>query len=207
MIRLGTTDAEIAWSAFCLTTHLPTRTSPRRIWDIGANIGLTAAHLACLFPDARVVALEPDPDNARLARVNTAPYDKCEIVEAAAWTETASLPFRSEAGREAGGRIHEAGHLTVEAVTLNELVLRTFQPDYVKMDIEGAERMLLNDQTEWAVAVQEIRVECHGSYTIAECARDLERLGFRTEPRPERWARPTVIGYRTDAALPSAGVT
>jgi FkbM family methyltransferase len=142
-----------------------------------------------------VVALEPDPGNAALARANTGAYGNCEIIEAAAWVETGTVSFLTEAGREAGSRAHPHGQLTVSALSLDDLASRTFPPDFVKMDVEGAERSLLTHATEWVASVKEIRVECHGDY-LAQCVGDLGRLGFETEVVKERWARDSVIGWR-----------
>src|SRR4051812_43602952 len=38
--------------------------TPLRVADVGANIGLFSAWLLSRRPDARIVAFEPDPDNA-----------------------------------------------------------------------------------------------------------------------------------------------
>lgn len=54
--------------------------------------------------------------------------------------------------------------------------------DYIKMDIEGAERDVLRLNTEWATRVRCIKVELHGGYTKAQCIGDLSALGF------EAWA-------------------
>jgi Methyltransferase FkbM domain len=60
--------------------------------------------------------------------------------------------------------------------------------DFVKMDVEGAERELLQDGSGWASRVRAIKVELHGSYTSAACEEDLERLGFQTRVDPRHWA-------------------
>jgi FkbM family methyltransferase len=88
--------------------------------------------------DAQVVALEPDPRNAALARLNTAAWPNCEVIEAAAWVESGELSFLAEPGREAGSRVHPEGRLTVSAISLNELAERTFAPDFVKTERGGS---------------------------------------------------------------------
>jgi FkbM family methyltransferase len=193
--RVGTSDPDVVWSSLALPTHLPTKIEPSAIWDLGANIGLTAADLGRRYPEARVVALEPDPGNAALARQNTSAYANCEVIESAAWTESGTLSFLAEPGREAGSRVHPEGTSAVAATSLNDLVARTFPPDFVKMDVEGAERSLLTQATEWVASVMEIRVECHGDY-LSQCVEDLGRLGFESKVVAERWARDSVIGWR-----------
>src|SRR5262249_40879020 len=41
--------------------------------DLGANIGLTSLHVASLFPDCSILAIEPHPDTYRILRMNLNP--------------------------------------------------------------------------------------------------------------------------------------
>jgi hypothetical protein len=62
------------------------------------------------------------------------------------------------------------------------------------MDIEGAERDVLTQNTEWAAQVGCIKVEVHGDYAPEECMSDLERLGF--EALRDRRHAAAVVGTR-----------
>lgn len=201
-IRPGTTDGSVVWSILSGSTHLPLATSPALVWDLGANIGVAAADIQTRYPAARVVAVEPEPTNARLARLNA---PGCEVIEAAAWTATQRLRFDAVPRRESGGKVSEHGGLEVDGISLDDLAARTGFPDFVKMDVEGAERLLLQGPCHWSSRVREIRVECHGSYTPTDCKGDLEQLGFAAHIRPERLARTTVVGVRTNG--PEGGPT
>jgi hypothetical protein len=64
----------------------------------------------------------------------------------------------------------------------------------MKMDIEGAEREVLRRNTEWATKVLCLKVEVHPPYSLAECCRDLEVIGFRVKPYGRH--RASVIGFR-----------
>ena len=65
-LRPSTSDADTVWGTFARRYHLPPPelTGVRRIWDPGANIGLTMADLARRYPDACVLGVELDADNA-----------------------------------------------------------------------------------------------------------------------------------------------
>jgi FkbM family methyltransferase len=80
--------------------HLPPAelTSPiERIAVFGANIGLLAADLASLYPAARLLAVEPDRDNAVLARHNLAHLgERCTLREVAVWSRDQTLTLRWE---------------------------------------------------------------------------------------------------------------
>ena len=75
----------------------------------------------------------------------------------------------------------------VRALPLGELIhgFSPHQPvDYLYMDVEGAHEGLLKGGAgaAWATRVRAIKVAGHGDtdYNEDDCARDLERLGFRT---------------------------
>eukprot|EP01037_Dinobryon_pediforme_P016826 gene16826-17007_t len=53
------------------------------IVDAGANIGASSMYLAKFFPEALVFAVEPDPQNIKICRLNCAPYQNIRVKEAA----------------------------------------------------------------------------------------------------------------------------
>ncbi len=70
----------------------------------GANIGLLAADLATRYPQARVLGVETDHDNAVLARRNLAHLaDRCTLEQAAVWhrDETLTLAWAPDAWGQA----------------------------------------------------------------------------------------------------------
>jgi FkbM family methyltransferase len=183
-VRAGTTDVRVLWNTFVAAEHLPpTGIRPYLIFDLGAHIGLTMAHMATLYPETRVVGVELNHENAKLCIRNVAVFGKrCEVVEAAVWWHDGEVRYETEPGSEYGFYVAPQGSYRARAVTLQDLVAANTPPgsavDYVKMDIEGAERELLTRNTDWASRVRSIKVEVHPPYAMEECIRDLERLGF-----------------------------
>lgn len=193
-IRTHGTDARVVFDTFLHQFHVPPAGvvpahGPSLLLDLGSNIGCTVAHLACLYPDATVVGVELDRENAALCRQNIEPWSgRCRLVEGAAWVEDGTLGYDRVEGNEAGfsvaampeGRV--TGARTARAYSILTLLAhagagaRTV--DYVKMDVEGAERNILRTNTGWASRVKCIKVELHGDYTTADCIADLARLGF-----------------------------
>ena len=208
LVRPGTSDADTLWDALVRRYHLPPpeAVSPRgdpgpvSVLDLGANIGLTVAHLAETFPGARVVGVELDAANAALARRNVAPWSaRCSLVEGAVWPEDGELEYHGWSANTSSFRVTDDEDSTAvvrhaRAVSLSSLVEELGGVDYVKMDIEGAEARVLTERTGWAPAVRTIKVEVHPPYTVEGCARDLEALGFSTRrDRQHSWA---VVGVR-----------
>jgi FkbM family methyltransferase len=125
---------------------------------------------------------------------------------AAAWTSDTEVFYAPLPGHTAGHRIggagpaSPAGTVRVQALSLDTLLDRHAQggrADYLKMDVEGAERGLLRENVGWARRVACINVEVHHPYCVDECERDLRALGFKTRTDPRH--RGCVIGVRPEA--------
>jgi FkbM family methyltransferase len=197
LLRRGTSDASVAFQTFVQGLHVPPLEleSPHVVWDLGSNIGLTVAHYACLYPGARVVGVEPDPENATLARRNIHWWhERCALVECAVWSEDGDIAFELVPGREFGARIVDAAARHVRACSLTTLLADEVTVDLLKVDIEGAERVVLKHNTEWAEKVRNIIVEVHAPYTPEKCMGDLKGLGFTTSINPNFWV--SVVGTK-----------
>jgi FkbM family methyltransferase len=155
------------------------------ILDLGANAGYTVAHLAWLYPHARIIGLEMDETNAQLARINVAAFlPRCHIIHAAAWTEDGWITYGGE--REEAYKICEIQESPpaeigrAPARGLNS-ILAEFgldRIDFVKMDIEGAEMALLTEATEWLDRVMCLKVEIHPPATVERTIHALAAKGF-----------------------------
>ena len=184
--RPGTTDLSVLYDTFCGRYHLPPADLKiRTLLDLGSNIGLTIAHYAILYPEARILGIEIDQDNADVCRSNIVPYaGRCEVLVGAAWKEDAEISYGGDT--EWGFRITpESGGSScrARAFSVSSLIdqLGTSCVDFVKMDIEGAEREVLADAGKWSGRVRCLKVEVHPPYTVAACVRDLECAGMRCE--------------------------
>jgi FkbM family methyltransferase len=199
IVRAGTSDIAIFWDTFARRYHLPPTElgTPQVILDLGANIGLTMAYFACRYPRARVLGVELDADNVALARRNVAPWaSRSEVIHAAVWPTDGMVHYRGAPGGTSGYQVTGTAEGTAVPAVSVATLLREYggQVDYMKVDIEGAERVLLQDGTDWADKVRCVKVELHGDYTIDECEADLQRLGYETRPHSHRWSY--VIGLR-----------
>jgi FkbM family methyltransferase len=119
------------------------------ILDLGANVGLSALWFRALNPEARIVAVEPDPRTfAKLTR-NVGADPRIEAVNAgiAQRSATVTLTSSSDSWGSRIGSSEGSGDdgIQVKGIGLDELVqTMALEPlDLVKMDIEGMEWQVL----------------------------------------------------------------
>lgn len=176
-LREGNSDQEVWDATFVHQYHVPpVDISPKTVLDLGANIGLTAAHYKALWPEAHVVAVEMDEECADLILLNA---PECEVHICAVSGE-GDTGFYDSSLWSSNFAFGETGDKQVGSLTLTEIL--DGQPvDFVKMDVEGAEWDVL-EHGDWARHVKTLLVELHGerSDTVLRSLAlfALERLGF-----------------------------
>jgi FkbM family methyltransferase len=129
------------------------------IFDCGANIGYTALHYKRQYPGAQITAFEPDPQFVPLLRRNLERNRACDVtvIEAAVWTEDGRAPWVME-GKD-GSRLVTEGDTDVATVDLTSYLDRDV--DLLKLDIEGAEFVVVPHLARHLGRVKNILVECH----------------------------------------------
>ena len=119
------------------------------VLDCGGHIG-TFARFALDERGARqVVSFEPDKSNAACYRVNLEREirdGRATLVEAGLWDQPGSLSFTPDNnGNSGSGVVSQVGELEIRTVTIDSVAeeLGLDRVDFIKMDIEGAERRAL----------------------------------------------------------------
>ena len=178
--------------------HLPPAalTGPvRHIAVFGANIGLLTADLAGRYPQARLLGVEPDHDNALLARRNLAHLGgRCALEEAAVWyrDETLTLTWEPDAWGQivtgpvrGNGSAATAQHIdAVDAANLLAAFSGLAPVDYLLVNIESAWYEMLR-HGQWTENVRCIRIEITDRYD--EAVPLLETLGYQAQLHRLNW--------------------
>ena len=180
---------------------------PRTIVDAGAHIGMASILFALKYPNARIVAIEPEPSNfARLVR-NVAPYKTITPIQAALWREDGEVTLGASTAHPKGAfQIVDKGRQRVRAITMDTVMREggIDSIDLLKMDIEGAEVEVF-ESCAWIKKVQVIAVELHDrvrpgcSSLVKSAARELHcdeqgEITFSSRPPAEQ-------GYLVSADL------
>ena len=166
--RLGTADAFVVRQVFTVQQYAPLTqiSNVKFIIDCGGNIGCSALYFMKHFPDAELVAIEPQRDNADLFRQNLLTFSsRVHLIEAAIWSRETELYFRNSNAATSSYEVAEIGESEViKTVTLAN-ILRTWKfsrIDILKIDIEGAEADLFSKNvSSWLPHTRNIGIELH----------------------------------------------
>jgi len=182
-VRPGTSDVRGVLYTVARETYaeyLP-KGEVKYILDAGANLGDTAAWFLTRFPEAQVVAVEPDPENFAILRRNAAPYgNRLHPVLAAVWPESAQLSLQGDGVKDA---VEVVASTTGDCagLTIPQLMEQFGIPrlDILKIDIESAELALFSiDSDPWLSRTQFIVIEIHGPECQKAVVDATSRHGF-----------------------------
>lgn len=164
------------------------------VYDVGANIGFFTMLCSRLVgPEGRVYAFEPIPENLATLRHNVVlnGLSNVTIVEQALSSSTGTAEmfvspwsaFHSlnvEGASKQANHGPEAGQIEVQTVTLDEFVERegVRAPDLLKVDVEGAELIVLEGGGETLRTVQPLLLcELHDTHAAYEQL--VREIGYR----------------------------
>jgi FkbM family methyltransferase len=181
--------------------------APRRILDLGANIGMAAAALASQFPEAEFLLVEPDPRNLeRLEKTVRWNGLTAQIVRSAVAPSAGRLRLRIGQDPTCSALETSAMHVLLDTVevdvcTVDELLSGAGWDavDLVKIDIEGTEGELLTRNNAWLARTQALVLEIHPACSVETIASVLDGFGLRLR-RHRRGREPVYVATRTGCA-------
>lgn len=155
-------------------------------YDVGANVGFHTLLAAKLVGSGKVFAFEPSPRNLEYLRRHVAlnALDNVTVLDSAVSDRDQMLRFQIERTGFAGSLSDSSGGIDVNSVTLDALVAggKIPPPNYIKMDIEGAELLALRGAEQLLCAYHpEIFLATHGHEVDRQCCELLESIGYRIE--------------------------
>lgn len=200
LVRPGTTDLAVFNTTYRTEQYnYDFIKPPKVIVDAGAYTGLSTVYFATKYPEATVIAIEPDRTNFDLLVRNTSGLANVHPVRAALWSNNGlveltdpgkgSWAFRVTEIDDSGNvklRSGEVGLSQIATVTIpdliNEYVLSYI--DLLKLDIEGSEKEVLAGSAPWIAHVGAICIELHDRFKSG-CSREFYRVadGFPIEFR------------------------
>ncbi len=133
-----------------------------RIIDCGANIGMSVFYFKYLYPSAKITAFEPNPSAFELLKLNVErnQLTDVELLNKAVSNNKSSIDFfvNDDKGTLLASVRNDRGgnhKISIEAALLSEFLQSTC--DLLKIDVEGAEWLILDDLKQQVPLVKNIR--------------------------------------------------
>lgn len=168
--------------------------------DIGANVGMFAAWARGRWPNARIVAVEPAPENVAVLTEQTRTDPRTEVVEAAVGTSEGETGFvEGWGGGSHAPTEHEVATTVVRTVDWFPIFASA---DFVKMDIEGGEWPILGDVrlgelSRLTLVLEYHRVGAPSLPAVDAATRLLHDAGFATGfGAPNHWGHGTLWAWK-----------
>lgn len=152
--------------------HFETSAAQPIIIDAGAHIGISTLYFKQLYPGAKIIAIEPNPQSFKLLERNIFEnqLDDITTIQAALsdhsgeitlyldetaeeWHSVASIHYGSWVGTQ------KSKEIVVQAFSLSEFVNQPI--DFLKMDIEAAEQNVLMSSPESMPLIKQMIIEFH----------------------------------------------
>lgn len=126
----------------------------KTIIDCGANIGLASLFFLSKFPDANIIAIEPEMNNFKMLQQNMINQNNVICVNKGIWNKTTFLEVTNFSRGEAGFIVNETEQTSdrvIEAISMDELInqFQLNQIDILKIDIEGSEEQVFLEEPGW----------------------------------------------------------
>ena len=171
-VRPGTADMNTIFLNYVQGAHLPppgvAHRDLQQICELGSQIGTGLAGLCARYPNASVLGVEPDTDNAELARRNVAAFgSRCRVVQTAIWDTETEMTIEGEWVSGFSVRPSHTGDppdRRIRRPTVEQLLaehMPSGEIDYLVMNLEGTEPRVLAAAASWASRVTSIRCEIY----------------------------------------------
>lgn len=164
------------------------------VLDIGGHIGTFPIWFLSVWPRARILSVEADPETFNILSRNAASANdggaQWTVLHGAAGSSQGTIVYLSTSGPSMGHRIDESGTVPVSCLTLPVLLDRiavgtTENVDLLKIDIEGSEEEFLCAAPDALRRANAMVVELHRSLCDTQRVEALLAQTFE-EIRPVR---------------------
>lgn len=153
--------------------------------DIGAHIGTSSIHLLRLFPEIKVISIEPDPSTYRLLekniRLNNLESQIQTINAAVAKTNGEGKLFIDRGNSGGNSLLGSGSSISIKLLTLESIFskYKLTECALLKLDCEGAENeILMSTPPALLKRIKTIIMETHAGYDQSKLRAFLQSQGF-----------------------------
>ena len=133
------------------------------IIDCGGNCGISASYFRVIFPEAKIICIEPDISNLNMAKSNN--HGDIEFMQAAVGGTSGRGVILDSGNGNWALQVKDSPNGDVAIVTVSEVLnnwsQKGFVPFLIKLDIEGSEKSVFETDSDWIDDFPLIIIELH----------------------------------------------
>ncbi|HEY5369843.1 MAG TPA: FkbM family methyltransferase [Hanamia sp.] len=190
-LRTYAGDVDIFYEIFYKEIYqLPELVDKSIIVDAGANVGFAALYFLKQMPNATIYCIEPDPDNFLFLQKNlkaALESGKVKALLAGLSDKDGFMNLEKNVLKYNSSLVENASENSVEVITYSvKSFLKKFVEgniDLFKMDIEGTEENIFENDISWLVKVEQLLIEFHSEEIKKMCFEKLQAQNFYFKPQ------------------------
>ncbi|ABR54313.1 methyltransferase FkbM family [Methanococcus vannielii SB] len=168
VIRKNTTDLNVFLNIFIQKElNLPVKLKPKYIIDAGAYAGYSSIYFHEKYPEAEIIAIEPEKSNFNTLVKNTNKIKQIISLNLGLWYKEAFLKVEDRKTGKWGFKVSEVlstDEYDIKSTTIDNILdtQNWDKIDILKIDIEGSEKELFTKNSKkWINKVNVIVIELH----------------------------------------------
>ena len=148
------------------------------ILDLGAHIGCTAIYFSMIYPDAQIYAVEASEESYNILKENVKSFKNIIAVQAVIDSKDGVVCFDTS-GYSFNSKINHNGKM-VQSISISTLMMQyqITRVNLIKIDIEGAEKNILQNNVNWLKKTDNMIIELHDDYKLVDLSKDIAPFGF-----------------------------
>jgi FkbM family methyltransferase len=131
------------------------------IVDAGANIGAASLWFLTAYPRARVIAIEPEPDNLSILQLNANGKERLTVMAAAVGSTAGFVSVKCDGPGWAARTMRAQAGIPIVTMDSAFRSVERGVPFIAKIDIEGFEKDLFSENLGWLSDVYAVYIEPH----------------------------------------------
>lgn len=167
-LRTSTSDEPTFRQVFMnIRYEIDLPTAPKTIIDGGSNVGYASVFYAKKYPQAHILAVEPDSSNFEMIEKNTLRYPNIDKIKSAIWGNSTWLKISNPDAQKWAIEVEETksnDENAFQAFSISDLISKMGweSVDLLKLDIEGSEMSVFEEgYEEWLPKVKLLIIELH----------------------------------------------
>ncbi|HUR66491.1 MAG TPA: FkbM family methyltransferase [Chitinophagaceae bacterium] len=166
-LRKGTSDIAAFYQAFLNREYeIAFKETPKVIVDGGANIGLFTIIMKNRYPGAKIICIEPDPENFSQLLKNVSAYSNIHFENCGVWSKETRLKVYDKYKLGKWGVVVEESDSeeSIFGISINSVMKKYSLPciDILKLDIETSEKQVFAENfEEWLPKIRIVLIELH----------------------------------------------